>query len=55
MLFRSNDTATTEIYTLLYTLSLHALFRSVFDQAENRLHTQKALLSWLLTGSADPS
>jgi ornithine carbamoyltransferase len=27
----------------------------VFDQAENRLHTQKALLSWLLTGSADPS
>ena len=23
MLFRSNDTATTEIYTLLYTLSLH--------------------------------
>jgi ornithine carbamoyltransferase len=28
---------------------------AVFDQAENRLHTQKALLSWLLTGSADPS
>jgi ornithine carbamoyltransferase len=27
---------------------------AVFDQAENRLHTQKALLSWLLTGSADP-
>jgi ornithine carbamoyltransferase len=27
----------------------------VFDQAENRLHTQKALLSWLLTGSSDPS
>ena len=23
MLFRSNDTATTEIYTLVYTLSLH--------------------------------
>jgi len=28
---------------------------AVFDQAENRLHTQKALLSWLITGSADPS
>ena len=28
MLFRSNDTATTEIYTRPYTLSLHALFRS---------------------------
>jgi ornithine carbamoyltransferase len=28
---------------------------AVFDQAENRLHTQKALLSWLLIGSADPS
>jgi ornithine carbamoyltransferase len=28
---------------------------AVFDQAENRLHTQKALLSWLLTGSPDPS
>ncbi len=28
---------------------------AVFDQAENRLHTQKALLSWLMTGSADPS
>jgi ornithine carbamoyltransferase len=28
---------------------------AVFDQAENRLHTQKALLSWLLTGSPDPA
>jgi ornithine carbamoyltransferase len=28
---------------------------AVFDQAENRLHTQKALLSWLMTGSADPA
>ncbi|HEV8649704.1 MAG TPA: ornithine carbamoyltransferase [Actinomycetes bacterium] len=27
---------------------------AVFDQAENRLHTQKALLSWLLTGSPNP-
>ena len=27
MLFRSNDTATTEIYTRLYTLSLHDAFR----------------------------
>ena len=26
----------------------------VLQQSENRLHTQKALLSWLLTGSADP-
>ena len=34
MLFRSNDTATTEIYTLLYTLSLHdALPLSVFIYA----------------------
>ena len=28
---------------------------AVFDQAENRLHTQKALLQWLLTGSGDPT
>ena len=28
---------------------------AVFDQAENRLHTQKALLSWLFTGAPDPS
>ncbi len=28
---------------------------AVFDQAENRLHTQKALLSWLLTGDPNPS
>jgi ornithine carbamoyltransferase len=28
---------------------------AVFDQAENRLHTQKALLSWLLTGTPDPA
>ena len=28
MLFRSNDTATTEIYTRRHTLSLHDLFRS---------------------------
>ena len=28
MLFRSNDTATTEIYTVLHTLSLHDVFRS---------------------------
>ena len=25
----------------------------VFDQAENRLHAQKALLWWLLTGTAE--
>ena len=28
---------------------------AVLDQAENRLHTQKALLGWLLTGSAGPA
>jgi ornithine carbamoyltransferase len=28
---------------------------AVFDQAENRLHTQKALIQWLLTGSGDPT
>ena len=27
---------------------------AVLDQAENRLHTQKALLAWLLTGSPTP-
>jgi ornithine carbamoyltransferase len=29
-------------------------FSAVLDQAENRLHTQKALLCWLLLGSPDP-
>jgi ornithine carbamoyltransferase len=28
---------------------------AVFDQAENRLHAQKALLSWLLSGDPNPS
>src|SRR6266536_1096936 len=28
---------------------------AVFDQPENRLHTQKALLAWLIPGSAAPS
>ena len=36
MLFRSNDTATTEIYTAQYTLSLHALFRSLPRQPRQR-------------------
>jgi ornithine carbamoyltransferase len=27
---------------------------AVFDQAENRLHTQKAVLAWLLTGEPGP-
>jgi ornithine carbamoyltransferase len=28
---------------------------AVFDQAENRLHAQKALLSWLLSGDPNPN
>ena len=34
MLFRSNDTATTEIYTTLYTLSLHDALPISADRAE---------------------
>ena len=37
MLFRSNDTATTEIYTRFYTLSLQTLFRSIRARFENYL------------------
>ncbi|HMJ90839.1 MAG TPA: ornithine carbamoyltransferase [Candidatus Acidoferrum sp.] len=29
--------------------------KTIFDQAENRLHTQKAILSWMVTKSAVPA
>ena len=35
MLFRSNDTATTEIYTVPYTLSLHDALPNFADAAGN--------------------
>ena len=37
MLFRSNDTATTEIYTRLYTLSLHDALPICLDPDGNPL------------------
>ena len=40
MLFRSNDTATTEIYTLLYTLSLHDALPICIEEQAVRLERQ---------------
>ena len=48
MLFRSNDTATTEIYTMVDTLSLPTLFRSIIQ----RLNREEKLTVLLVEQNA---
>ena len=55
MLFRSNDTATTEIYTCLDTLSLHDALPISFGMAETAIYGAViSLVFWLAPAGMAP-